>query len=190
MNASRSKFILKLCLSLSSPAYAPSYSTSVASATDGLAVLKLSSSTLVPQLTLLSSNATTVISHLAAGKFSTSTSGPQLMSLNATTAIDRSVATVFEQHLKLLNRYKPSLKVASAFRVSEINVGDTVSKDQPIPTTNLIPAFEVDVAPFSVVSCLSRELPQLPACLPSIKAASLGLFYPFACPVLGVVPRT
>jgi hypothetical protein len=68
--------------------------------------------------------------------------------------------------------------------------GDTVSKDWPIVTVNLVPAFEANLAPFSVVSCLSREHLQLPACLPSIKAASLDIFYPLACPVLGVVPRT
>jgi hypothetical protein len=36
--------------------------------------------------------------------------------------------------------------------------GDTVSKDRPIVIVNLIPAFEADLAPFSVLSCLSREL--------------------------------
>jgi hypothetical protein len=75
--------------------------------------------------------------------------------------------------------------------VLEGRVGaDTVSKDWPIVTVNLIPVFEADLAPFSVVSCLSHKLLQLPACLPSIKAASLDIFHPFACPMLGVVPRT
>jgi hypothetical protein len=55
--------------------------------------------------------------------------------------------------------------------------GDTV---WPIVTVNLIPAFEADLAPFSVVSCLSRELLLLPACLPLMEAASLDIFHPFA----------
>jgi hypothetical protein len=77
-------------------------------------------------------------------------------------------------------------KVVSAFGDNETGVGDTVNKDWPIATANLTPSSKLDLAPFSVVSCLLRELP----CLPSIEAVSLDFFHPFACPVLGVVPRT
>lgn len=66
---------------------------------------------------------------------------------------------------------EPALKVASAFTDNEINGGDTVSNGWLVPTINLIPAFEVDLASFSVVFCLFRKLPQLPACLPLITAA-------------------
>jgi hypothetical protein len=55
---------------------------------------------------------------------------------------------------RLLKKTCKSIETVLEGRVG----GDTVSKDWPIVTVNVIPAFEADLAPFSVVSCLSREL--------------------------------
>jgi len=93
---------------LNSPAHAPSYKCDESDRS----VHKLPNSTLILQLTLLSSNATIVIGYLATSMLLTSTLGPQVTSLNATTAIDCIVASSLSSststfHLIIRNAISP-----------------------------------------------------------------------------------
>jgi hypothetical protein len=65
-----------------------------------------------------------------------------------------------------------------------------MNKGWPLVVVNLTPTSKVGLALSSVASLLLRKLLQLPTYLPSIKAASLDLFYSFAYLVLEVVPQT